>query len=99
MDSNLKSLCLYDENSHLTTPDIRDTDASVLAPSLEIAGLSAEPLLKAYGRSLTKLRINSTKRNTQPFWNESMLACIPWQSNVSKLAHLELTCLPISFQW
>ncbi|KAG0293835.1 hypothetical protein BGZ96_002219 [Linnemannia gamsii] len=96
MDSNLKSLCLYDENSHLTTPDIRDAEATVLELSSEITGFSAEPLLKAYGRSLTKLRIASTRRNQQPFWNESMLAWILWQSNVSKLAHLELTCSSIS---
>jgi hypothetical protein len=95
-DSNLKSLCLYGQNSHLTTSDIRNTEATVLELSSEITGFAAEPLLRAYGCRLTKLRIASTRWNQQTFWDEPMLASILWQSNVSKLAHFELACSSIT---
>ncbi|KAG0277556.1 hypothetical protein BGZ95_005727 [Linnemannia exigua] len=98
LDTNLKSVRLYTERIQLTTPDIRDPDATMLElASIESTGFSAESLLRAYGSRLTKLRISPTKtRHQQPVWNKFTLALVLFQDDVSRLRNIELTCSAVS---
>ncbi|KAG0378996.1 hypothetical protein BGX24_002085 [Mortierella sp. AD032] len=98
LDTNLKSVRLYTEKTQLTTTDLRDPEATILAlASMESTVFSSESLLKAYGSRLTKLRISPTKtRHQQPVWNESTLALILFQNDVSRLRNIEVACSAVS---
>ncbi|KAF9124694.1 hypothetical protein BGW39_007960 [Mortierella sp. 14UC] len=98
LDTNLKTVRLYTEKTQLTTSDIRNDDATLLElTSIESTGFSAEPLLRAYGSRLAKLGITrTTTRHRQPIWNESVLASISCQNDISKLCNIEVACSAVT---
>lgn len=90
--TSLQVLRVYRGQIQLSTMAPQDAEATTLEIlSTELSSTPLEPLLKAYGNRLTKVKIPNSKLPS-PFWTGPAFDALLSQGDVSKIQSIELEC-------